>query len=590
MQEWVMSNNLGQIKAILELSSFLWSLTCLKSYASLHYSNEQERSNGSHLFSVNIAIRQHHGLVVLVKRQSRNGANETRLSVSEACCCPIIASAEEILHQHAVQPTTSPQIDSASRRLASPVAHSLVTRKLDVETTKQRGQSLFLSSNGGLHKFLVARGGVFSRDPHRRRTSQLCYILDLHGLHKYFHIVRVVFSPELRRRKMTKPTSLRSSSPSAVLVSHCQRQLAVSAMTEKVYRLTTRSAYTHVYQQKHYANMLEMELRKVREEVSPFAWRENGKSPSCESVPLPTPTPQPCSDHLGEPPLTRDHLAALLQRHSQALAALLSLRIVSPRYVGLHCGLWSWRVGSSAQTCKNLKPSDTRTGITTGLQVRKYLEDEWERSQTGRRTYKIFPSVAERLGMEYLQPYPGLVHFITGQGPYKAALFSRRLTDTAICDCGREATPEHFVLECIETLEARINLQIALQANTVYYILRDVDRWSLLDAVADNLSKYERDMHLTVMKNRGQNRLVNLRQGYRTKSDSDMTVDSDVTTDMDDTSVVIFWVVIGTKSPVGRLSRWMRGGIPAPAGALADLGTIRSRVRWDTQRGRVPGA
>nr|CAD7594786.1 unnamed protein product [Timema genevievae] len=112
----------------------------------------------------------------------------------------------------------------------------------------------------------------------------------------------------------------------------------------------------------------------------------------------------------------------------------------------------------------------TRAGITTGLQVRKYLEEEWqdvwERSQTGRRKHKIFPSVAERLGMEYLQPYPGLVHFITGHGPYKAALVARRLTDTGICDCGREATLKHVVLECIETLDDRMNLQIPLQANT----------------------------------------------------------------------------------------------------------------------------
>nr|CAD7420364.1 unnamed protein product [Timema poppensis] len=121
----------------------------------------------------------------------------------------------------------------------------------------------------------------------------------------------------------------------------------------------------------------------------------------------------------------------------------------------------------------------TRAGITTGLQVRKYLEEEWqdegERNQTGRRTHKIFPSFAERFGMEYLQPSPGLVHFITGHGPYKADLFARRLTNTGTCDCGREATPEHVVLGCIETLEDGMNLQIPSQASTVYHILRDED-------------------------------------------------------------------------------------------------------------------
>nr|CAD7429651.1 unnamed protein product [Timema monikensis] len=86
-----------------------------------------------------------------------------------------------------------------------------------------------------------------------------------------------------------------------------------------------------------------------------------------------------------------------------------------------------------------------------------------------------------------LQPSPGLVHFISGHGPYKASLFARRLTDTGVCDCVREVTPKHVALECIEMLEDRMNLQIPLQASTVYHILHDMDRWSLLDAITDNL-------------------------------------------------------------------------------------------------------
>nr|CAD7437605.1 unnamed protein product [Timema bartmani] len=45
----------------------------------------------------------------------------------------------------------------------------------------------------------------------------------------------------------------------------------------------------------------------------------------------------------------------------------------------------------------------------------------------------------------------------------QAAIFTRRLMDTGICDYGREVTPEHVVLECIETFEDRMNLQIPLQ-------------------------------------------------------------------------------------------------------------------------------
>nr|CAD7405231.1 unnamed protein product [Timema cristinae] len=106
-------------------------------------------------------------------------------------------------------------------------------------------------------------------------------------------------------------------------------------------------------------------------------------------------------------------------------------------------------------------------------------------------------------------------------------LFARRLTDTGNCDCGREAMPEHVVLECIETLEDKMNLQILLQASMVKLVLSP--------------------------------------------------------------EVVILWVVSRAKSPVGCLPQVAERGMPTPAGALTDLGTIRSRVWWDTHRGQVSG-
>nr|CAD7266597.1 unnamed protein product [Timema shepardi] len=177
----------------------------------------------------------------------------------------------------------------------------------------------------------------------------------------------------------------------------------------------------------------------------------------------------------------------------------------------------------------------TRTGITTGLQVRKYLEEE------GKTSGSVAKQVEERI--RYFQELLNGWEWCTC-----SPLQDRRLTDTGICDRGREATPEHVVLECIKTLDDKMNLQIPLQASTVYHILSYVDQWSLLDAIADNVSKYERDMYLTAMKNRGQNRLVNLRQGYRTKS------------------VVIMWVVSGAEYLIGRLPRWRGGECPPPLG------------------------
>nr|CAD7430243.1 unnamed protein product [Timema monikensis] len=175
-----------------------------------------------------------------------------------------------------------------------------------------------------------------------------------------------------------------------------------------------------------------------------------------------------------------------------------------------------------------------------------------------------------------------------------------------IINIRQEAMPEHVVPECIETLEDRINLQILLQASTVYHILRNVDRWSLLHTIADNVSKCERDKYLTVMKNRGQNRLVNLREGYRTESDSDMMVDAReyrITTSSDgrinpsligssplsDKCVMLGWSCRESgpsTEPLdgcshkwseisGRVSPQVEGrGMPTPAGALAHLGQL----------------
>nr|CAD7201437.1 unnamed protein product [Timema douglasi] len=61
-------------------------------------------------------------------------------------------------------------------------------------------------------------------------------------------------------------------------------------------------------------------------------------------------------------------------------------------------------------------------------------------------------------GIENLKPSPGLVQFITVHGPYRSVFFRRCLTDKGSRNCGREATPEHVVLACAESLESKMNL------------------------------------------------------------------------------------------------------------------------------------
>nr|CAD7457198.1 unnamed protein product [Timema tahoe] len=92
----------------------------------------------------------------------------------------------------------------------------------------------------------------------------------------------------------------------------------------------------------------------------------------------------------------------------------------------------------------------------------------------------------------------------TGHGPYRASLFRMNLSETSLCCCGGEATPEHVTLECIFTEREKAELLMPIQANAMYYILRDVDHWSYLDEIADRVLKSETDRHMDELKERRQ--------------------------------------------------------------------------------------
>nr|CAD7574976.1 unnamed protein product [Timema californicum] len=64
----------------------------------------------------------------------------------------------------------------------------------------------------------------------------------------------------------------------------------------------------------------------------------------------------------------------------------------------------------------------------------------------------------------------------------------------------KEATPEHVVFEFANTAECREELQIPLPVEAIYHILRDMDRWSLLDSTVGKVSKRVRDKYITELK------------------------------------------------------------------------------------------
>nr|CAD7568966.1 unnamed protein product [Timema californicum] len=68
---------------------------------------------------------------------------------------------------------------------------------------------------------------------------------------------------------------------------------------------------------------------------------------------------------------------------------------------------------------------------------------------------------------KHLQPSQGLVHFITGKGPYPASLRKLGLIELGNCEYGEEGTFEHLVLEFLLTLEARRSYQREIQRRLV---------------------------------------------------------------------------------------------------------------------------
>nr|CAD7411431.1 unnamed protein product [Timema poppensis] len=58
------------------------------------------------------------------------------------------------------------------------------------------------------------------------------------------------------------------------------------------------------------------------------------------------------------------------------------------------------------------------------------------------------------------------------------------LIESGNCECGEKGTPEHVVLECVLTLEARRNYQREIQGRLVGEVLRDPIYWQFLDQIA----------------------------------------------------------------------------------------------------------
>ncbi|PSN43427.1 hypothetical protein C0J52_02632 [Blattella germanica] len=114
---------------------------------------------------------------------------------------------------------------------------------------------------------------------------------------------------------------------------------------------------------------------------------------------------------------------------------------------------------------------------------------EWEESEKGRRVFDFFPDIRARFRMKHLRPGKGLIHYLTGHGPYGTYLkkINRRADDG--CPCGATGTPEHMMWECPLTADIEIEARQSLDGRSVVEILNDGDLWHLMDRLSNAVSE-----------------------------------------------------------------------------------------------------
>ncbi|KAG5867385.1 hypothetical protein JTB14_008501 [Gonioctena quinquepunctata] len=92
-----------------------------------------------------------------------------------------------------------------------------------------------------------------------------------------------------------------------------------------------------------------------------------------------------------------------------------------------------------------------------------------------------------------IQPNPGLVHLLTGHGPYPQYLNRFNLKDNSLCECGEEGTPEHVVLNCLR-YEDQENLRGRIKGRNLREIIEHQDTYNVLDKLAQKVSPHQQEI------------------------------------------------------------------------------------------------
>ncbi|XP_035216584.1 uncharacterized protein LOC118190010 [Stegodyphus dumicola] len=78
-----------------------------------------------------------------------------------------------------------------------------------------------------------------------------------------------------------------------------------------------------------------------------------------------------------------------------------------------------------------------------GQAIRQWQE-EWTNAETGRRTYERISKVST----DRLIAIAPLVNYITGHGPFPSYFHRHGISNTDICVCGEDGTPDHYLFRC----------------------------------------------------------------------------------------------------------------------------------------------
>lgn len=127
--------------------------------------------------------------------------------------------------------------------------------------------------------------------------------------------------------------------------------------------------------------------------------------------------------------------------------------------------------------------------------INRKRQNEWENSTKSRRLYNFIP-ILENIP-NYFNPKQGLVHFLTGHGPYPTYLERFNLKDDAYCECGELGTPEHIVLHCENTIENEEHREMRrrLERIEIRDILQNEEYFGILNNLTEIISKKQQEIY-----------------------------------------------------------------------------------------------